>query len=399
MKTDYRPLSIYIHIPFCVRKCLYCDFLSAPADIKTQERYVTCLIEEIRREAVNYMDYEVQTIFIGGGTPSLLPEEWMQEILETVYKNYRIVTEPEITIEVNPGTVTFQKLKAYHDMGINRLSIGLQSAINEELKLLGRIHTWEDFFFTYKNAIKSGFNNINVDLMSAIPGQTVDSYKKTLHKVLTLDPPPAHLSAYSLIIEEGTPFYEDTPMLPDEETDRLLYKITDDILKGRGYHRYEISNYAMEGYECRHNTVYWKRGDYAGFGIGAASLINNTRYSNIRDLNSYISRMENVTCGKQADQTKADSSVKENLEKLSVKEQMEEFMFLGLRLIRGVSFDEFESVFGKTIDEVYPGLIPKLEGQGLLICEYNKNGRRDRIRLSEFGLDVSNTVMAEFLLD
>ncbi|MGN1180054.1 MAG: radical SAM family heme chaperone HemW [Suilimivivens sp.] len=399
MKTDYRPLSIYIHIPFCVKKCLYCDFLSAPADVMLKERYVKCLIKEIRQEAAGYADYEVQTVFVGGGTPSLLTVEWLQEILEAVYTYYRMSDEPEITIEVNPGTVTVQKLKAYHDMGINRLSIGLQSAVNEELQLLGRIHTFEEFLFTYENAVKSGFNNINIDLMSAIPGQTVASFRETLARILALDPPPAHISAYSLIIEEGTPFYENTPELPDEETDRLLYKITDDTLKKYGYHRYEISNYALDGYECRHNKVYWKRGEYAGFGIGAASLVDNTRYSNIRDIDSYISRFEGDGCRQKADRIKTENSVKENFEVLSDKEQMEEFMFLGLRLIRGVMLDEFKGAFGKSVDDVYPGLILRLEQQGLLICDYNDKGERERVRLSELGLDVSNRVMAEFLLD
>lgn len=383
MKTDFRPLSIYIHIPFCVRKCLYCDFLSAPGNTEIQEKYVKRLTEEICQEAGKYTDYEVQTVFIGGGTPSVLPESRIEAILKAVYANYRICSEPEITIEINPGTVSLQKLEACFAMGINRLSIGLQSAIDEELKSLGRIHTMKDFINTYEYAVKSGFNNINVDLMSAIPGQTVESYQETLKRVLSLNPPPAHISAYSLIIEEGTSFYENTPDLPDEDTDRHLYKITNDILKKKGYHRYEISNYALEGYECRHNKVYWKRGEYVGFGIGAASLVDNVRFSNIRDISSYIGQVD----------------IKENVEKLSLKEQMEEFMFLGLRLTEGVSFDEFEKAFGKTIDEVYPGLTDKLKARGLLICRYGDKGEKKQIYLSGFGLDVSNVVMAEFLLD
>lgn len=399
MKTEYKPLSIYIHIPFCVKKCLYCDFLSAPCGRELQERYVKCLTEEIRQEAGNYVNYEVRTIFIGGGTPSVLPEAWTEAILRAVYTNYRLGSEPEITIEVNPGTVSASKLEAYFAMGINRLSIGVQSLIDEELKRLGRIHTAEDFFTTYEMAVKSGFNNINIDLMSAIPGQTVESYIKTLRSVSALTPPPAHISAYSLIIEEGTPFYEDTPELPDEETDRLLYKITNDILKENGYHRYEISNYAREGCECRHNKVYWKRGEYAGFGIGAASLVDNTRFNNIRDINSYIEQLEDIAVRKQSGDTAAMSTGrKENLAELSVEEQIEEFMFLGLRLIKGVSFKEFEAAFGRTIDEVYPGLIKRLEDQGLLICEYDEKGEKAHIHLSEYGLDVSNVVMAEFLL-
>lgn len=384
MKTEYRPLSIYIHIPFCVQKCLYCDFLSAPAGEEVKKRYTESLVKEIRRESVNFSHYEVATVFIGGGTPSILRSEWMRMILEAVYESYRVRKDAEITIEVNPGTVTPGKLQAYHDMGISRLSIGLQSAIDEELRLLGRIHTAEDFFTTYEYAVKTGFNNINIDLMSSIPAQSVESCVWTLERVLGLDPQPSHISSYSLIIEEGTPFYENTPVLPDEETDRRLYKITGDILKRKGYHRYEISNYARDGYECRHNKVYWKRGEYRGFGIGAASLIDNSRFNNIRSLGDYIKRIEEGT------------DVRENMEKLSLHEQMEEFMFLGLRLTEGVSYAEFQENFGKTIDDVYPGVVKKFEKQGLLICGYDEKGKK--LRLSELGLDVSNMVMAEFLL-
>lgn len=397
MKTEYKPLSIYIHIPFCVKKCLYCDFLSAPAEEKEKEDYLECLTEEIRREAAHYGKYEVQTIFIGGGTPSLVPVLWMERILQAVYDNYKMADEREITIEVNPGTVSENKLQAYYHMGINRLSIGLQSANDNELRILGRIHTAADFFQTYENAIKSGFNNINVDLMSAIPSQTTDSYKETLHKVLSLTPQPAHISAYSLIIEEGTPFYENTPELPDEETDRLMYKITNDILKENGYHRYEISNYAKSGCECRHNKVYWQRGDYAGFGIGAASLIDNVRFGNSRDIRTYVNR---ISAGRNRDLQDTcfqKEEIRENIQKLSIEEQMEEYMFLGLRLTEGISCRDFSNTFGQKIDKIYGEVIRKLERQGLLLRREDETGDV-RLFLSEFGLDVSNVAMAEFLL-
>lgn len=387
MKTEYKPLSIYIHIPFCLQKCLYCDFLSAPADGKIQEEYVNCLIQEIKRESGRFTGHEVKTVFIGGGTPSILPENLVEMILCALYGHYRMAGEREVTIEVNPGTVSRGKLQKYRDAGINRLSIGLQSFVNEELKALGRIHTAEDFTVAYRDAVKSGFNNINIDLMTAIPGQTIESFKETMEKILSLEPVPSHISAYSLIVEEGTPFYENPPVLPDEDTDRMLYKITNDILSKKGYHRYEISNYARDGYECCHNKVYWKRGEYAGFGTGAASLIQNERYSNIRDTSAYIDRIGRGI------------SVREETVKLSVREQMEEFMFLGLRLTEGVFAEEFEAQFGQTIEEVYPGLTEKLEKQGLLVCRRDKRGRIKQIFLSEFGLDVSNAVMAEFLLD
>lgn len=388
MKTNQKPLSIYIHIPFCVRKCLYCDFLSAPAGEQEQEQYLRALLEEIGREAAAYEQYEVQTVFIGGGTPSLFSENWIEQILKTVYDCFHIAKEPEITMEVNPGTVTRVKLEGYKKAGVNRLSIGLQSAQEEELKLLGRVHTAKDFLVTYDNAIKSGFNNINIDLMSAIPGQSLESYQDTLNQVLSLKPAPTHISAYSLIIEEGTPFYEQKAQLqlPDEETDRILYKITNDILERNGYHRYEISNYAKEGYECRHNKVYWLRGDYIGFGIGAASLVQNVRWSNIGDVEAYSKRQNESL------------NIKEQVDTLSLEEQMEEYMFLGLRLIEGISEENFYQTFGRKLREVYPGIVERLEKQGLLICRKEKEGETGRIALSEFGLDVSNIVMAEFLL-
>ncbi len=388
MKTNNKTLSIYIHIPFCIRKCHYCDFLSGPANVEVQERYLQALIQEIRQEAVKYSDRQVCSVFIGGGTPSVVSPKWIEKILHTVFACFQVAEEKEITIEVNPGTVDEYKLSCYRKAGVNRLSIGLQSADNEELKILGRIHSAEEFFQTYEYAIKSGFNNINVDIMSAIPGQTLESYQNTLQKMLELNPPPVHISAYSLIIEEGTPFYENTPVLPDEETDREMYKITNDILGVNGYHRYEISNYAKEGCECRHNKVYWQRGDYVGFGIGAASLIDNVRFSNIRDMNKYINLVE----------TGNYDGCKEGQEILSVEEQMEEYMFLGLRMITGVSKERFARTFGKTMEEVYPGLVEQLQNQGLLYCYRDEVTKDTYIALTEFGLDVSNVVMAEFLL-
>ena len=388
MKTDKKALSIYIHIPFCIRKCLYCDFLSAPADYELQEQYLQALLREIRQEATKYKGRLVRTIFFGGGTPSVIPAKWIAKILQTILDCYQVAKEREITIEVNPGTVDFEKLSVYQEAGVNRLSIGLQSAHNAELQKLGRIHSAEDFFQTYESAIKSGFNNVNVDVMAAIPGQTLASYQSTLHQILALQPPPTHISAYSLIIEEGTPFFEDTPQLPDEETDREMYKITDAILKENGYHRYEISNYAKEGYECIHNKVYWQRGDYAGFGIGAASLVDNVRFTNVSDIGDYIYY---VNTGNM-------DTCKETQEILSLEEQMEEYMFLGLRMRKGVSTEGFEQTFGKKIDAVYPGLVKKLTEQGLLYGYCDEITGEHYIALTEFGLDVSNVVMAEFLL-
>lgn len=392
MKTDKRALSVYIHIPFCIRKCLYCDFLSAPATDEMRTRYLKCLSSEIERESHKYCAYKVRTVFVGGGTPSLLSGNEMKQLLECVKLNYDVAEDAEITAEVNPGTVDLRKLEGYYEAGINRLSIGLQSADNKELQCLGRIHSYEEFLQTYENTVKSGFNNVNIDLMSAIPGQTVESYQKTLKAVLSLNPSPTHISAYSLILEEGTPFGDNPPELPDEEIDREMYKITDEMLKDSGYHRYEISNYAKEGYECIHNKVYWKRGDYVGFGIGAASLVDNVRFHNIADIEEYMGQLE-----KYKEISLSELHLKEDIQSLSVEEQMEEYMFLGLRLTEGISEKDFFETFQKSIHEVYPGLIAKLKKQGLIICEpEDENG--NRIKLSDFGLDVSNVVMAEFLL-
>ena len=392
MKTKGKPLSIYLHIPFCARKCLYCDFLSAPADDVTKARYVESLITEIKAEAPKYEAYEVRTVFIGGGTPSILPAEAIARIMDTLKEQFCFAKEAEITIEVNPGSAEAEKLLAYYKSGINRLSIGLQSSHNSELQQLGRIHTYQDFLRTYQDAVKSGFNNINIDLMSAIPGQTTESYRETLRQILHLSPMPAHISAYSLIIEEGTPFYENTPELPDEEADREMYKITDDMLSGSGLERYEISNYARRGYACKHNKVYWKRGDYVGFGIGAASLVDNVRFHNDDDISAYIAGWEAY---KQNTLGKPD--ILRDVQQLTISEQMEEYMFLGLRLTEGVSLKEFKDTFGKSIYEVYPDVIDKLVNQGLLVKKNGADGQTERLALSSFGLDVSNVVMAEFL--
>ena len=390
MKTK-RPLSIYIHIPFCVRKCLYCDFLSAPASGETMEAYASCLCREIEAAGKLYPDHEVRTVFFGGGTPSILKKERICQIMEALRRAFSLAEDAEITIEVNPGTVDADKLAAYYAAGINRLSIGVQSLQENELQALGRIHSTEDFFQTYSMAIKSGFNNINVDLMSAIPEQTLESCQDTLRQLLSLDRPPSHISAYSLIIEEGTPFYENTPVLPDEEMDRLFYKITNDILKAAGYHRYEISNYAREGCECRHNRVYWERGEYLGFGIGAASLMQETRFSNIRDLQTYLKLLS----GEAADRPltgQLTEHLRQEVSHLTEREQMEEFMFLGLRMLKGVSDVDFVRLFGVKMETVYGDVIRRLTANGLLKKEENN------LALTEWGMDVSNFVLSEFLL-
>lgn len=400
-KRKPKTLGIYIHIPFCVRKCLYCDFLSAPPREGEMERYTAALIREIEEESASYRDRKVESVFLGGGTPSLLPAESIAGILDTVYDCFYVEETCEISMEVNPGTATLEKFLTLKKSGVNRLSIGLQSAIDSELHALGRIHTSKDFFDTYAFAIKAGFNNINIDLMSAIPGQTLESYAGSLKKVMCLRPAPTHISSYSLIIEEGTFFYENTPTLPDEDSEREMYKMTGDFLLSRGYRQYEISNYALPGYECAHNKRYWTRKDYVGFGIGAASLIDNERFSNTKDIDCYC---KYYLGGKAARGQKAaftdsvSAGVREAGQKLSVQEQMEEFMFLGLRMMQGVSCREFCHVFGVSIDQVYPGIVDDFCQKGLLERRKKPETGEERIMLTRRGIDVSNVIMAQFLL-
>lgn len=361
-----KALELYVHIPFCIKKCQYCDFLSAPSSGDERREYVTGLSRQIRTYKKLAESYHIVSIFIGGGTPSILDAEQITAIFEAIRDTFMVDEEAEITIEMNPGTVTEEKLTAYRQAGINRLSIGLQSAKNEELKILGRIHTYEEFLDTYRLAREKGFRNINVDLMSAIPGQTVKGWEDTLRKAAELR--PEHISAYSLIIEEGTPFYEKyglcADQLPDEEEERQIYWQTKEILKEYGYYRYEISNYALPGYECRHNLGYWNRTEYLGIGTGAASLMDNRRWN-----------------------------YGEEPTALSMKEQMEEYMFLGLRKTQGVSKTKFAGEFGRRMEAVYDEVLEKMYGMGLM------EEIDDFVRLTDRGIDVSNAVMCEFLLE
>lgn len=392
--TGNRELELYFHIPFCVRKCLYCDFLSAPARPEKKRRYMDALVRETRERARACGEYLVTSAFLGGGTPSLADTDQVEELLDEIRRNYRISEDAEITIEVNPGTADGEKLKRYRKAGLNRLSIGLQSADDAQLKALGRIHTWEQFLGCYEEAREAGFSNVNVDVMSALPGQILAGYRRTLEKALRLAPPPEHISAYSLILEEGTPLFRrekelaarGKSMLPGEETDRAMYHETKRILEGAGYVRYEISNYAREGFACRHNCGYWRRKEYLGIGIGAASLMKNVRFQN----------------GKEIDRYMADPlSCRQDVQILSEKEQMEEFMFLGLRLVEGVSAEAFRLSFGRELEEVYGKVMEKYLDQGLLYRYGRADGRGGKeewVALTLRGLDVSNYVMQGFLL-
>lgn len=378
-----KELELYLHIPFCVSKCKYCDFLSAPSGEEQRQIYVERLCRRIRywSDVIHNYGYEIVSIFVGGGTPSILTEAQITQVFEAVHESFPIREDAEITLEMNPGTDVKDKLPVYRELGINRLSMGLQSADNEELKCLGRIHTYEDFRQVYQWAREAGFTNINVDLMSAIPGQTLESYEDTLRKVADLE--PEHISAYSLIIEEGTPFYErygegrHAEELPDEDIERQMYVRTGEILEDCGYHRYEISNYAKDGYECRHNLGYWDRKEYLGLGAGASSLMDHIRWKEP----DHIGPSTGLVLEEREDFTR-----------LRRKDEMEEFMFLGLRKINGVSEHDFYKSFRVSMDEIYKDSIENLIKEGLLVRE------EDRIRLTDRGIDLSNYALSQFLL-
>ena len=380
-----KSFELYLHIPFCVKKCAYCDFLSAPAEYPERLAYVKRLEEEMSFYRDRYAEYEADTVFIGGGTPTILEGRHLAELMETLRNNFRISSQAEITVECNPGTLDGTKARELYQAGVSRLSLGLQSASNLELAMLGRIHTFEDFLDSFGEARKAGFQNINVDLMSALPGQTVKTWGQTLKKVTALH--PEHISAYSLMIEEGTPFYaiyheddqlrakgENPRLLPSEEEERVIYDLTEEFLAGKGYQRYEISNYAKPGFHCRHNVGYWTRKNYLGLGLGAASLMENVRFSNTSVMKEYMEiPFEH-----------------REIQKLDRNAQMEEFMFLGLRLTEGVSRADFQREFGASIDLMYGETLRDLKAQGLV------EAGEGRIFLTGRGVDVSNYVLAQF---
>ena len=385
MCASRNDLELYIHIPFCIKKCNYCDFLSFPSSEEEREEYVQCLVNEIEQTG-NLLDkdtYAVRSVFIGGGTPSLLLGEQIERIMLAVQESFTIKDGVEITMEANPGTLKESNIFSYKEAGVNRLSMGLQSADNACLHLLGRIHTWEEFLKSYELARKVGFENINVDLMSGLPGQTVSIYKRTLEKVMALQ--PEHISAYSLILEEGTPFGESKEIqkkIPDEETDREMYQLTKEILAENGYERYEISNYARKGKECIHNIGYWSGTPYLGFGLGASSYFEGTRFSNEKNLEKY------------KESPYVPFMMREDYTVLSEKDEMEEFMFLGLRKRAGISEREFKERFKVGLKDIYGKVIAKYEEMDLL--EWMDEG--EMLRLTDAGIDVSDYIFCDFML-
>ena len=374
-----RLLELYIHIPFCKKKCKYCDFLSGPSTADERESYVKSLCQDIRSYAHLAEACRVISIFVGGGTPSTLTAFQMQQIFSAVRATFVVEENAEITVEMNPGTVDREKLSGYKKCGINRLSIGLQSTKNRELQILGRIHTYEEFLQSYQWAREAGFQNINIDLMFAIPGQTGEAWRAHLRQVAELK--PEHISAYSLIIEEGTPFAECELDLPDEDTEYQMYEDTAEILERYGYRQYEISNYAKQGYMCRHNAGYWQRLEYLGFGLGASSLYGGMRFSNTHQMQEYLKESRNP------DQIRKDVTV------LSRNEQIEEFMFLGLRMTEGISEKKFEENFNVRLMDIYGDILQKYEETGFM--EHIET----KWRLTRKGIHVSNHILADFLLD
>lgn len=402
---DKPELGIYVHIPFCIQKCLYCDFISFPNKLELQEKYVNKLIEEIEHEKELFKKYYVTTIYIGGGTPSAIESKYIRQILEKIKENinideygaedangaeYECDTENEtdefekieVTIEVNPGTVTRQKLLEYKQAGVNRLSIGLQSTRNHLLKEIGRIHTYEDFVHTYELATEIGFQNINVDLMIGLPNQNIRDIKDSLQNIINNQPQkPQHISVYSLIVELETPMEKliekGTLELPTDEEERKQYQYVKNMLELEGYKHYEISNFALSGKQSKHNTNCWKQKEYIGFGVAAHSYIDRKRFSNTVNLCEYL----------ESDWRK----IKTVHEVQTQEEQEREYMLLGLRQLEGVKISEFKVKFGKNPIFAFRKEIEKLVNEGLLEVDL------DVIRLTRKGLDLANLVWEEFV--
>ena len=372
MKT----LGIYIHIPFCVQKCKYCDFCSFPrSDAETVERYVSALCRDIKMKGECCGEYLVDTVYFGGGTPTLLKTEQFEKVMLSVRNSFSLTEDCEITTECNPATADREYFSAIRKIGINRLSIGLQSADETELRALGRIHGYGDFVNTYKDARSAGFDNISVDLMYGIPHQTLGSFRKTLSEIVSLS--PEHISAYGLKIEEGTPFgrMADTLALPDEDTEYEMYTACTDHLSKFGYSKYEISNFARQGYESRHNLKYWNAEEYLGFGVSAHSYFGDERFANSRDINGYING-ENIVCDKRL---------------ISSCEKVTEYVMLRMRLRDGVSHSEFRKRFGVDFSETYHDRLEKYILGGYV---ENKEGKT---YFTDKGFFISNYILSDIL--
>ena len=389
---EEKEIGLYIHMPFCKQKCYYCDFVSYPNRYEMVERYIKCLKSEIAQYAnENRIMHEhglepkfiIKTIYIGGGTPSSIDELYILNVMETIKANFEISEEAEITIEVNPGTASKEKLKTYREAGINRISIGLQAVQDRLLKSIGRIHNYNDFGNTFEWARESGFDNINIDLMLALPNQTLEDLKESVKTIVNLK--PEHISVYSLIVEENTKMekmvQEGTAILPTDEEERAMYWFVKDYLEKHKYKHYEISNFAKPGFESKHNTDCWKQKEYIGVGAAACSFMDNKRYSNIESLEQYIENIEN-------------GNPNRNLvlnETLNEEDKMNEFMMLGLRKIDGVNIGDFKKIFGINPIMKYCKTLDKLTHEDLIQVDENS------IKLSKKGIDLANLVWEEFV--
>lgn len=375
-------LGIYIHIPFCKQKCFYCDFCSFANKNEMQEKYVETVINEIKN-ITHKEKYTVTTIYLGGGTPSILNPEYIKNILQEIKSSFKILDDAEITIEINPGTVNEEKLKRYKEYGINRLSIGLQSANDKILKNIGRIHDYKQFEETFFFARKCGFKNINVDLMIGLPTQAIEDVKQTLEKIIQKN--PEHISVYSLIIEEGTTIEklinENKLQLPDEETERIMYWTVVNELKENGYNQYEISNFSKKTYESKHNTNCWKQKQYIGLGTSAHSYLNKKRYSNTNNIEEYIKNIQ-------------ESNISKNItihEEQTEESTMNEYMLLGLRMIQGININEFKQKFKIDPTIKYKEILEKLQKENLIQIT------KTSIKLTKQGIDFGNIVWEEFI--
>lgn len=376
---DKKELGIYIHIPFCKQKCYYCDFISFANKEEKQEQYIKAIKKEI--DTYQLEKYNVTTIYIGGGTPSYIKSKYIVELMEKLKSkltnNETEFDKMEITIEVNPGTVTKEKLQDFKSCGINRLSIGLQTTNNHLLRQIGRIHTYEEFLDTYNWAKQVGFENINVDLMLGLPNQTIKDLKDSLEKVIKLG--ATHISVYSLIIEDGTVISklldEGKVELPSEELEREMYWYVKNTLELNGYKHYEISNFAKENKESKHNMNCWKQKEYIGLGVAAHSYLNDTRFSNTNNIENYIDNVEN----------------KDIEEVQSLEDKQDEFMLLGMRMLDGVDIAVFKQKFGKNPIYLYKDKLNELVEEGLVVVDLN------HIRLTNKGLDLANLVFEEFV--
>lgn len=379
MKED---LSIYIHIPFCYSKCYYCDFNSSIND-ENIERYIKYLKREVDIYSETLDKYKVKTIFIGGGTPSFIDEKYIEEILTHIYNRIDTSELTEVTIESNPRTLNLKKLNTYKRLGINRISLGVQTLNDRLLKTIGRSHTSDDFYNTYDLIKKVGFKNINVDIMFNLPGQKKSDLIDTLKKVTDLD--ITHISLYSLSIEEGTPFYEMEERgeisLSSEDMEREMYHDSIEFLESRGYPQYEISNFSKKGYECIHNLVYWRVKPYIGLGLSAHSNINNKRYGNLGDFTSYFDSIDN-------NKLPIEKDTKEDIDK---DMEIYEYIMLGLRLNRGINLEDFKIRFKRDLESAFNGKLEKFKKDGLIIED------KETLKLTDKGLDICNLIFVEIL--